>query len=101
MLLDATATSRLTMTEHGDGDTTIVQSTDVSGALARNAALRSAGMTKTGDGDHYAASIPLDLLNSWGMRKYGVSWEVIAKDDKKLDEFLAEHQFCRIHEGRM
>lgn len=101
MLLDATANSRLTMTEHGDGSATIVQSTDVSGALRRNAQLRAAGMTKTHDGDHFAASIPLDLLNSWGQRKYGVGWEIIAADNKKLDEFLSEHAMCRIHEGRM
>lgn len=100
MLLDATANSRLTMHEHGS-DTTIIQSTDVSGAMARNAMLRSASATKTEGGDHHVASIPLDLLNAWGMRKYGVSWEVIAKDNGKLAEFLAEHQFCRIHEGRM
>lgn len=101
MLLDATANSRLTMTEHGDGSATIVQSTDVSAALTRNARLRSAGLTKTRDGDHYAASIPLDLLNSWGMEKYGVGWEVISRDDAKLDQFLAECTACRIHEGRM
>lgn len=101
MLLDATANSRLTMTEHGDGSTTICQSTDVSGALRRNALMRQHGMTKTNDGDHFAASIPLDLLQSWGLRKYGVGWEIIAADDKKLDEFLAEHTACRIHEGRM
>lgn len=100
-LIDATANSRLTMHEHGDGSGMIVQSTDVSGALNRNSRLRSAGLTKTGDGDHYAASIPLDLLNSWGMEKYGVTWEVIANDNKKLDEFLADCTACRIHEGRM
>lgn len=100
LILDATANSRLTMTEHGDGSGLIVQSTDVSGALARNEALRRAGTTKTHDGDHYMASIPLDLINSWGLRKYGVGWELIAADDKKLDEFLAEHDKCRIHQGR-
>ena len=100
-ILDATANSRLTMREHGDGTGVIVQSTDVSAALARNEALRRAGMTKTHDGDHYMASIPLDLLNSWGLRKYGVGWEIIAADDKKLDEFLAEHTTCRIYEGRI
>ena len=100
-LLDATANSRLTMHEHGDGTGLIVQSTDVSAALRRNEELRRAGVTKTRDGDHYAASIPLDLLNSWGMRKYGVGWEMIAADNKKLDEFLAEHGACRIYEGRI
>lgn len=101
MILDATANSRLTMHEHGDGSATIVQSTDVSGALAHNAQMRSAGLNKTEQGDHYAASIPLALLQSWGMEKYGVGWEVISNDDKKLDEFLADCTACRIHEGRM
>lgn len=100
LILDATANSRLTMTEHGDGSGLIVQSTDVSGAMRRNEELRRAGMTKTRDGDHYMASIPLDLLNGWGLRKYGVGWEMISADDKKLDEFLAEHAACRIHQGR-
>lgn len=95
MLLDATDTSRLTMHEHGD-ETTIVESTDVSAALARNAALRSAGVVKTKQGDNFHASIPITLLNSWGMRKYGVTWEVIANDNKKLDEFIAEHDTVRI-----
>ncbi len=95
MLLDATGNSRLTMHEHG-ADTTIIESTDVSGALARNAALRSAGVVKTKMGDNYHASIPISLLNSWGLRKYGVTWDVIAKDNKKLDEFIAEHDTVRI-----
>ncbi len=99
-LLDATATSRLTMHEHGDGTGMIVQSTDVSGALARNEALRRAGATKTRDGDHYAASIPIDLLNEWAMKR-GTTWEVMAGDDKMLDAFLAEHTKCRIYEGRI
>ena len=100
LILDATANSRLTMHQHGDGTGMIVQSTDVSAALARNEELRRAGMTKTHDGDHYMASIPLDLLNAWGLRKYGVGWEIIAADNAKLDEFLAEHTACRIHQGR-
>lgn len=100
-LLDSTANSQLTMHENGDGSGMIVQSTDVSGALARNEALRRAGMTKTHDGDHFAASIPLDLLQSWGMRKYGVGWEIISADDRKLDEFLAEHSKCRVYEGQI
>lgn len=99
-LLDATANSRLTMHEHGDGTGMIVQSTDVSGALARNEALRRAGATKTRDGDHYAASIPIDLLNEWAMKR-GTTWEVVASDDKMLDAFLAEHTKCRIYEGRI
>lgn len=100
-ILDATSNSQLTMQIENDGSGVIVQSTDVSGALARNERMRSAGLTKTQDGDHYAASIPLDLLNSWGMEKYGVSWDVISRDDKKLDEFLAECTACRIYEGRI
>ena len=100
MLLDATANSQLTMHEHGDGSGMIVQSTDVSGALARNAALRSAGMTKTNDGDHFAASIPLDLLQAWAVQR-GTSWEVVAKDDKMLDRFLSEHSYCRVYEGNI
>lgn len=99
-LLDATANSRLTMDVHGDDSGLIVQSTDVSGALARNAALRSAGMTKTEDGDHFAASIPLDLLQAWAVQR-GTSWEVVAKDDKMLDRFLAEHAYCRVYEGNI
>ena len=100
-ILDATDTSTLSMTEYGDGSGIIVQSTDVSGALARNEQLRRHGVTKTHDGDHFAASIPLDLLQSWGMRKYGVGWEIISADDKKLDEFLSEHAACRVYEGRI
>lgn len=100
-ILDATANSTLTMHENGDGSGMIVQSTDVSAALARNEQLRAAGATKTHGGDHFAASIPLDLLQSWGMRKYGVGWEIIAADDKKLDEFLSEHAKCRVYEGNI
>lgn len=95
MLLDATGSSRLTMHQHGE-ETTIIESTDVSAALARNAALRSAGVTKTKDGDNFHASIPIPILNSWGMRKYGVTWDVIARDNKKLDEFIAENSDVRI-----
>lgn len=100
-ILDATANSTLSMTEYGDGSGVIVQSTDVSGAFKRNEQLRRHGMTKTRDGDHFAASIPIDLLNSWGMKKYGVGWEIISADDKKLDEFLSEHAACRVYEGRI
>lgn len=99
-LLDATANSRLTMHEHGDGSGVIVQSTDVSGAMRRNERLRSAGATKTRDGDHFAASIPIDLLQAWALAR-GTSWEVVASDNKMLDRFLSEHSQCRIHEGRM
>lgn len=97
MLIDATATSRLTMHEH-DGSTTICQSTDVSAALARNEQLRRAGMTKTEGGDHFAASIPIDLLQAWAVKR-GTSWEVVAGDDKMLDRFLSEHSKCRVYEG--
>lgn len=99
-ILDATATGRLSMHENGDGSGLIVQSTDVTAALARNEELRRAGMTKTQDGDHFAASIPLDLLNAWAMKR-GITWEVVAADDKLLDAFLAEHSKCRIYEGRI
>jgi hypothetical protein len=99
-LLDATANSRLTMHEHGDGSGVICQSTDVSGALRRNEELRRAGATKTHDGDHYVASIPLDLLNEWAMKR-GTTWEIVGADDKLLDQFLAEHRKCRIYEGRI
>lgn len=100
-VLESTANSVLTMQEHGDGSGIIVQSTDVSAALARNEQLRRAGTTKTQMGDHYAASIPIDLLQSWGMRKYGVGWEIIAADDRKLDEFLSENAKCRVYEGNI
>lgn len=99
-ILDATANGRLSMHENSDGSGLIVQSTDVTAALARNEELRRAGMTKTKDGDHFAASIPIDLLNSWAMAR-GTTWEVVAADDKLLDTFLAEHSKCRIYEGRI
>lgn len=100
-ILDATENSRLAMIEHSDGSGVICQSTDVSGVLRRNEQLRRHGMTKTGMGDHFAASIPLDLLQAWGMKKYGVGWEIISADDRKLDEFLSEHAACRVYEGRI
>lgn len=99
-ILDVTADGVTRFHEHGD-EITISHSTDVSAALRRNEQLRSAGATKTGDGDHFAASIPIDLLQEWGMKKYGVGWEVIGLDDRKLDEFLAEHSKCRVYEGRI
>lgn len=100
MLLDATANSKLTMQEHGDGSGVIVQSTDVSAALARNEALRLSGNTKTKDGDHFAASIPLDLLQAWALKR-GTSWEIVAADDRMLDRFLSEHAKCRVYEGNI
>jgi len=99
-ILDATGNSRLTLQEHGDGSGVIVQSTDVSDALRRNEQLRRDGVTKTKDGDHYAASIPLDLLNEWAMKR-GITWEIVAADDKLLNLFLAEHTKCRIYEGNI
>ena len=99
-ILEATANSRLTMHDHGDGSGVIVQSTDVSAALRRNEQLRQAGATKTRGGDHYAASIPIDLLNEWAMKR-STTWEVVAADNKMLDAFLAEHAACRIYEGRI
>ena len=87
------------MRYHDEGDTfTISTSTDVSAALRRNEQLRSAGMTKTGDGDHLAASIPIDLLQAWAVER-GTSWEIVAADDRMLDRFLAEHTKCRVYEG--
>ena len=100
MLLETTATGKLTMEQNADGSGVIMQSTDVSAALARNEALRNAGRTKTNDGDHFAASIPIDLLNAWAMER-GTTWDVVASDNKMLDRFLSEHSKCRIHEGRM
>jgi hypothetical protein len=98
-ILDVTADSVSRFHEHGD-EFTISQSTDVSAALRRNEQLRSAGMTKTGDGDHFAASIPIDLLQAWAVER-GTSWEVVANDNKMLDRFLAEHTKCRVYEGRI
>jgi hypothetical protein len=99
-ILESTQNSQLTMQVENDGSGVIVQSTDVSAALARNERLRSAGATKTHGGDHYAASIPIDLLNEWAMKR-GTTWEVVAREDKMLDQFLAEHSKCRIYEGRI
>jgi len=97
-ILDATPNSQLTMQVENDGSGVIVQSTDVSAALRRNEELRRAGATKTKDGDHFAASIPIDLLNEWAMKR-GTTWEVVARENKMLDQFLAEHSKCRIYEG--
>lgn len=96
MLLDATGNSTLHMHEHGDGSTTIVESTDVTAALEYNAALRSAGVTKTKDGDNFYVKTPISVLNSWSLHKYGVTWDVIANDDKKFDEFVSEHSAVQI-----
>lgn len=86
------------MQTDADGGGMIVQSTDVSAALARNERLRNAGATKTKGGDHFAASIPIDLLNAWAMER-GTTWEVVASDNKMLDRFLSEHSKCRVYEG--
>lgn len=86
------------MQTNADGGGVIVQSTDVSSALARNDALRRAGATKTKGGDHFAASIPIDLLNAWAMER-GTTWDVVASDNKMLDRFLSEHSKCRVYEG--
>lgn len=99
-ILDATSNSQLTMQVENDGSGVIVQSTDVSAALRRNEQLRQAGATKTRDGDHFAASIPIDLLNEWAVKR-GTTWEVVARENKMLDQFLAEHSKCRIYEGRI
>jgi len=99
-IVEASPTSELSIDTDADGSGVILQSTDVSAALRRNERLRNAGATKTKDGDHYAASIPIDLLNEWAMKR-GVTWEIVAADNKMLDQFLAEHSKCRIYEGRI
>ena len=98
-IIDQSQTGVMTYHEHGD-EITIAQSTDVSAALRHNERLRSAGATKTIDGDHFMASIPIDLLQSWAVKR-GTSWDVVANDDKMLDRFLSEHGKCKIHQGRM
>jgi hypothetical protein len=99
-IVEASPTSELSIDTDADGSGVILQSTDVSAALRRNERLRSAGATKTKGGDHYAASIPIDLLNEWAMKR-GITWEIVAADNKMLDQFLAEHSKCRIYEGRI
>jgi hypothetical protein len=99
-IVEASQTSELSIDTDADGSGVILQSTDVSAALRRNERLRSAGATKTKDGDHFAASIPIDLLNAWAMKR-GTTWEIVAADNKMLDQFLAEHSKCRIYEGRI
>jgi len=99
-IVEASQTSELSIDTDADGSGVILQSTDVSAALRRNERLRSAGATKTKGGDHYAASIPIDLLNAWAMKR-GTTWEIVAADNKMLDQFLAEHSKCRIYEGRI
>jgi hypothetical protein len=99
-IVEASQTSELSIDTDADGSGVILQSTDVSAALRRNERLRSAGATKTKGGDHYAASIPIDLLNEWAMKR-GITWEIVAADNKMLDQFLAEHSKCRIYEGRI
>lgn len=97
-IVEASQTSELSIDTDADGSGVILQSTDVSAALRRNERLRSAGATKTKGGDHYAASIPIDLLNEWAMKR-GITWEIVAADNKMLDRFLSEHSKCRIYEG--
>lgn len=99
-IVDADQHSQLSIDTDADGGGVILQSTDVSAALRRNEQLRSAGATKTHGGDHFAASIPIDLLNAWAVER-GTTWEVVANDNKMLDRFLAEHSKCRIYEGRI
>lgn len=99
-IVEASQTSELSIDTDADGSGVILQSTDVSAALRRNERLRSTGATKTKGGDHYAASIPIDLLNEWAMKR-GITWEIVAADNKMLDQFLAEHSKCRIYEGRI
>lgn len=101
-ILTANSVRKLEMIEQG-GQTIISESTDVSAALERNKRLRNAGMTKTGMGDHYAASIPVALLNEWAQKRGLPGWQAVAQDDRLLDQFLQDPAYsdCRIYQGRV
>lgn len=101
-ILSAESHRKLELITEGD-QTIISESTDVSAALRRNEQLRNAGTTKTGMGDHYAASIPLALLNEWAHKKGLPGWQAVAQDDRLLDQFLNDPDYkkCRIYEGRV
>lgn len=87
-----------------EGDQTIIsESTDVSAALRRNEQLRQAGATKTKMGDHFAASIPITLLQEYALKKGLPSWHAVAQDDRLLDQFLNDPDYkqCRVYEGKV
>lgn len=101
-IITADSASKLEMITEGD-QTIISESTDVSAALRRNEQLRNQGATKTGMGDHYAASIPIALLQEWAQKKGLESWHMVASDDRLLDQFLNDPDYkkCRVYEGRV
>lgn len=101
-ILSAEPHRKLEMITEGD-QTIISESTDVSAALHRNEQLRNAGSTKTQMGDHYAASIPLALLQEWAHKKGLPNWHAVASDDRLLDRFLNDPDYkqCRVYEGRV
>lgn len=98
-ILAADGVSTLSMKQEGE-EYVLQKTTDVSAVMERNQRLRNEGMTKTRDGDHYAASIPISLLNEWALKR-GLTWGEVAGDDRLLDRFLAEHNHCKIYEGRI
>lgn len=91
----------LGMTEE-DGKTIIHKTTDVSPVLRRAEQLRQAGATKTRDGDHLAAVIPIALLQEWAQKR-GLEWQMVASNDKLLDQFLYDPDYkkCRVYEGKV
>lgn len=99
-IIAADGISTLSLKQEGD-QTILHKTTDVSAVFKRNERLRQAGATKTRDGDHFGASIPLALLNEWALKKGLPNWNAVAQDDRLLDQFLAEHSKCRIYEGRI
>ena len=96
------AVSRLTIKEEGD-QTIIHKSTDISGALRRNEQLRQAGASKTRDGDHLIASIPIALLNQYALNKGLAGWQEVANDTVLLERFMKDPDYnkCRIYEGQI
>lgn len=87
-----------------EGDQTIIsESTDLTAAMRRNEQLRQAGATKTKMGDHFAASIPIALLQEWALKKGLPGWHAVAEDDRLLDQFLNDPDYkkCRVYEGRV
>jgi hypothetical protein len=92
---------RLTLAEQ-DGTTIIHKATDVAPVLHRAEQLRQAGATKTRDGDHLAAVIPIALLQEWAQKR-GMEWQMVAQDDHLLGQFLNDPDYkkCRVYEGRV